>query len=232
MNETMTPQAAGSLTLSLQESLAEGKHGLDAVPKLIKRIIRDELWRSFYCKPVLSQIEFSTFEKYVTDDLPTGLGTTVQMLKNICRDDDEALSLIDAATQRKAGDWNTHPDPKVILDNIQDNKAPTGTSKDAALRRLRKDRADLHEKVIAGEISAHAAMIDAGFRKKPTPEEVCVKAFRKAENRMEALRLIASELQPHEAAVVRDWIVEEAGTFNNVQDSKAPTGMPGNEVSE
>ena len=59
------------------------------------------------------------------------------------------------------GDWNTHPDPKVIVDNVNNNIRPTGTSKDAALRRLRKDRADLHEKVIAGEISAHAA-IEAG----------------------------------------------------------------------
>lgn len=206
MKEPMTPQAAGSLTLSLQESLAEGKHGLDAVPKLIKRIIRDELWRSFYCKPVLAQIEFATFEKYVVDDLPTGLGTTVQMLKNICRDDDEALSLIDKATQRKAGDWNTHPEPDVIVDNVNNNIRPTGNTKDAALRRLRKDRADLHEKVIAGEISAHAAMIDAGFRKKPTQSEICVKAFRKAENRLEAIKLIVSELQPHEREVVATWI--------------------------
>lgn len=43
---------------------------------------------------------------------------------------------------------------------------PTGTSVDAALRRLRKDRADLHARVLAGEISAHAAMVEAGFRKR------------------------------------------------------------------
>lgn len=109
---------------------------------------------------------------------------------------------------RSHGGKNQHSDNPSLLDNIQEAKAPTGTSKDAALRRLRKDRADLHEKVIAGEISAHAAMIDAGFRKKPTQAEICVKAFRKAENRMEAMRLITSELEPHEAAVVRDWIVE------------------------
>lgn len=38
--------------------------------------------------------------------------------------------------------------------------------------------------------------------------EVCVKAFRKAENRLEALRMIYAELEPHEAAVLSDWIKE------------------------
>lgn len=42
---------------------------------------------------------------------------------------------------------------------------PAGTSADAALRRLRKDRPDLHARVLDGELSAHAAMIEAGFRK-------------------------------------------------------------------
>ena len=36
-----------------------------------------------------------------------------------------------------------------------------------AHRRLRKDRPDIHARVLAGEISAHAGMIEAGFRKKP-----------------------------------------------------------------
>jgi hypothetical protein len=35
-----------------------------------------------------------------------------------------------------------------------------------ALRKLRRDREDLHKRVLAGEISPHAAMIEAGFRKK------------------------------------------------------------------
>jgi hypothetical protein len=36
------------------------------------------------------------------------------------------------------------------LYNVQGNSAPTGTSKDATLRRLRKDRPELWEKVEAG----------------------------------------------------------------------------------
>jgi hypothetical protein len=43
---------------------------------------------------------------------------------------------------------------------------PTGNSAAAAMRRLRKDCPDIYFRVLAGEVSAHAGMIEAGFRKK------------------------------------------------------------------
>jgi hypothetical protein len=45
---------------------------------------------------------------------------------------------------------------------------PTGNSIAAALRRLRGQRPELHARVLAGELTAHAAMVEAGFRK-PRP---------------------------------------------------------------
>jgi two-component sensor histidine kinase len=44
------------------------------------------------------------------------------------------------------------------------------------------------------------------IRKKPSQAEVCVKAFRKSENRLEALKMIVSELEQHEIQVVKDWL--------------------------
>ena len=52
------------------------------------------------------------------------------------------------------------------INGIQGFQAPTGTSTEAFLRRLDKDRPDIHARVLAGELSAHAGMIEAGFRKK------------------------------------------------------------------
>jgi hypothetical protein len=46
------------------------------------------------------------------------------------------------------------------------HQRPTGTSQSAALRRLRKDRPDLLELVLNGDMSAHGAMVKAGFRPK------------------------------------------------------------------
>jgi transcriptional regulator with XRE-family HTH domain len=79
----------------------------------------------------------------------------------------------------------------------------------------RNDKADyrklppeLQQAVAAKQVSLNKAAIEAGIRKKPTQAEICVKAFRKAENRLEALKLIVSELEPFEAAVVRDMAIE------------------------
>jgi hypothetical protein len=49
-----------------------------------------------------------------------------------------------------------------------------------ALRRLKRDRPDLAEKVITGELSANAAAIEAGFRKPPSPLKQLRKAWDKA----------------------------------------------------
>ncbi len=72
------------------------------------------------------------------------------------------LDLIDQARQRKHGG-----DHMSKFDNVQlaIEQAPTGNRTDAALRRLRKDRPDLPQRVINKELSAHAAMIEAGYYK-------------------------------------------------------------------
>ena len=43
---------------------------------------------------------------------------------------------------------------------------PWGNRAAYALRRLRRDRPDIHARVLAGELSPHAGMVEAGFRKK------------------------------------------------------------------
>jgi len=202
-------KTAWRVVSSLQHSLAEGAHGIDCVPKLIVRVIRDELWREFYCEPMQSDVRHESFERYVTDNLPTGLGTTIRFLKNLCRDDVEALAAIDKATKREPGDGkNQYTKQECLVDIINEAERPTGTSRDYAIRRLRKDRPDLLEKVIAGQLSAHAAAVEAGHRKKPTPAEVCVRSFRKAENRLEAVKLIISELEPHERLALIELLRE------------------------
>ena len=50
------------------------------------------------------------------------------------------------------------------VDNI--NSSEGGTSATYALRRLKRDHPELAEKVVSGKLSAHAAAIEAGFRKR------------------------------------------------------------------
>lgn len=49
-------------------------------------------------------------------------------------------------------------------DNVTREKR--GNSSSYGLQRLERERPDLHERVRSGELSAHAAMVEAGFRKR------------------------------------------------------------------
>jgi len=49
--------------------------------------------------------------------------------------------------------------------NVHASERPSGNSRAAFLRRLRKDRPDIHARVLNGELTPHAGMIEAGFRK-------------------------------------------------------------------
>ena len=55
----------------------------------------------------------------------------------------------------------------------------TGTSKAYTLTRLKKNEPELFQQVVAGELSANAAAIKAGWRKKPTPLESVLKLLPK-----------------------------------------------------
>ena len=72
---------------------------------------------------------------------------------------------------------NQYQEPEVNRDMVTVDKgpapardysreAPTGNSVSYALRRLQRNRPDLYGQVIAGELSAHEAMVQAGFRDK------------------------------------------------------------------
>jgi hypothetical protein len=69
----------------------------------------------------------------------------------------------DQANQRPRG----RPKKNVSNNGSDGNiSRPIGNTVAYALRRLRKDRPDIHSRVLAGEISPHAGMVEAGFRRK------------------------------------------------------------------
>jgi hypothetical protein len=73
----------------------------------------------------------------------------------------------DRANRRPAG-LNQHT---VVVYNegrgVHDHKSrPSGNSAAAALRRLERHRPDILDRVLAGEVSTHAGMVEAGFRKR------------------------------------------------------------------
>jgi len=103
-------------------------------------------------------VRFERFEDFVTTPPLEGLGSDVRQLKHLCQDDTAALDAIDQATTGRQGERTD------LHDNIREVKDETsyGTSNTYALRKLRKDRPDLHERVLADEMTPHAAMVEAG----------------------------------------------------------------------
>jgi hypothetical protein len=70
----------------------------------------------------------------------------------------------DAATKRDPGRPKKEVSEESVSNIHNSSERPSGTTQAAALRRLRDQRPDLHRKVLAKEISANAAAIEAELK--------------------------------------------------------------------
>jgi hypothetical protein len=138
---------------------------LKQIPKLIVEIIERDAWKKW--RWIGSEFSAPSIDAYLEAHPPKGIGIGVDLFRRLILDNRPALDRFDQARQRGVG----RPPASEILDNVQDNKAPTGNSVEATIRRLRKDHEELYARWLTGELSANAAAIEAGFRKKFTPFE-------------------------------------------------------------
>ena len=168
---TINPKANAALVEALGSALREGEHGLKTGPALLVRVLREESWRSFVTQRG-DQVEHRRFEQFVTTPPLKGLGASMRLIKKLIdaiEDDVERIAaqdLLDRATQVRPGGSSKIDLNVVNIHNEKDVGRGSGTSKEAGLRRLRKDRPDLHAEVLAGRLSTHAAMVTAGFRRR------------------------------------------------------------------
>jgi hypothetical protein len=87
-------------------------------------------------------------------------------------------------------------------------KLDAGNTNGYLLRRLARDHEDIFTKVKSGALSVNQAAIQAGIRKRPSPEEAALKAFSKAQERLQVVRSILDALTDSERQVVKDWLSE------------------------
>lgn len=149
------------LVEGLERSLRDGKHGLSVVPGLLKRVLIEESWREFVTQRD-EHVFYERFTDFVVMPPLKGIGATVELLQRLVEGDPEAEDLLDKQL-KEDGRQGKRTD---LLNNMKEVTAayPRGTSKDYALRKLRKDAPELHAEVIAGRLTAHAAMVKGGFR--------------------------------------------------------------------
>ena len=101
----------------------------------------------------------------------TGVRRKAYLSEGLQLDPEIAELAIKRAIGKAAGQGGDHKSDQArnTLLKGQHNDTATGV-----LRRLKRDRPDLAERVVSGEISANAAAIQAGFRKPPKPRlKVC-----------------------------------------------------------
>lgn len=197
----------GQLCQSTIESLYEATGGLKQFPGLLKRIIQNKAWERRVNKGKV--IELSSLRELITEKPVRGWGEDPKKVEAVIKDDPEALLLFHEAMKEHAGRPTNESTNNVSTITNKGRATKQGNSRAYSLSRVQRscDPATVAA-VMAGDISPNAALVKAGIRKKPTPEEIGISAFRKADNRLEFLKRIIAELEPHEAAVVRDWVAE------------------------
>ena len=147
-------RANGSLIDSLGSMLSNGGSSLRIVPDLLRRVLLEDAWREFETKlGVISRP--MTFEEFVVTPPLRGLGASVALVRRIVADDIEVTDLLDQALRQPVG-------ANVGSDNV--TTRGDGNNRAGALRRLRDQQPELHTAVLAGELSPHAAMVQAGYR--------------------------------------------------------------------
>lgn len=158
----MTPERAGRLCDRLDETLRGSELNLGGVADNIVIVIRDEAWRRRRIRTG-AIVECQSFLELLTAPPLQGFGEDPKKVEALLRDNAEALRLFREATTAP----NHRPAKK--SSDIVTTKPRRGNDRAYTLTRLQKKHPALYKRVVAGELSAHAAAIQVGLRNHKTP---------------------------------------------------------------
>ena len=178
------------------------------LPDLIQEAIRNKIWEHprrtdyFMAEPM-------PFDQFVRAPYPRGLGTSIDAIRRLIVGSEAALLAFDAATQRPNGNPTGTNQHGGNFDNIQGSseQAPTGTSAQAGIRRLRKaaDAGDGNARELLAQVidhtsdmSIHRACKQMGWRKDTPPLKAVQAAWRRAdqEQREEIAAWVDDQMSP------------------------------------
>jgi len=146
--------------------LRRGSLNLHQFPGLLQRVIDQRLWERREV-PGYGVVELKSLRELITAKPRRGWGEDPDKIEAVIKDDPKTLTLWHRAMKEKPGRKSTH----IVSRN---RTTPTGNSRAQALDKLEREYPDLFQRVLGGELSAHAAALTAGFRKQKTPfEQLC-----------------------------------------------------------
>ena len=137
------------------QSLRSGVSDIETTRSGLRRILDDDNeWRRVVVRGrVRAEYGPDEFERFLTTPVMRGLGTSVEVVRRMIGDDLDLVDRLDAKLQKPTGVNNGNTQPR-----------PVGNTQERSLRTLRSKAPAIHARVIAGELSPHAGMIEAGFR--------------------------------------------------------------------
>ena len=140
----------------VQKAMEEHGYNRQDVPLMIKKILDQDKWKLRKVKDdLLESREFSYFPNFVEAPRPWGLQTEWKVVQDLCQGYAEVELAIGKAKNRKFGENQSGS-----INNTTQKK----TTKEKQLMQLERERPDLLSKVNSGELSAHAAFLEAGIR--------------------------------------------------------------------
>lgn len=131
-------------------STLQRARNLKSVPEMLKRIVKQGTWKKWTW--VGRTFEAQTLAEYLTRPIPKGLGADLNFIEKVISDDAEALAMFRQETTGEHG--GDHKSNGVIKSDNITLDPKRGTSKAYTLERLKRERPDLFEKVVAKELSA------------------------------------------------------------------------------
>ncbi len=196
------------------------------LPDTVVWIIKERAWEGRYYKIKGDTFPITSFKELVEARLPWGLELTMDDLLFYCRKHKEATRLILEMALPAAGNVGA-PEGNRNAAKSEENKGSITTIASAkdrgrkyVISRLKRDRPELAQKVISGEMTANEAAIEAGFRKRmvsmPADPAELIKAMQK---RLKA-RVVVLDEQAEEVVIstasdpvaMADYMVEAMDT--------------------
>lgn len=108
----MVSKNAGVTIAAFNQAVFSGEHNLEAIPGLLKRIIKEDLWHEYAEGGVGEIVRFKRFHQF----LVKGCSVQPETLKNLCRNDVEALDLLNQVLTHQGYRSDLH-------DNVMEVKA-------------------------------------------------------------------------------------------------------------
>lgn len=184
-----------SSVLGLQSSLSRSESNLSVVPKMLKRVIKDEAWRAFRLPDGRIVRNPADFRRFIEGPQPEGCQTPIHVLRHMVKGSDVADVVeellrgtpggchIEGGHNREGvNQWINRNEITVDPDDSNPDILPLpepsprkrdysreskqGTSTGYTLRMLEKQAPEFLAKVKAGEMSPHGAAVRAGLRDK------------------------------------------------------------------